>query len=254
MQFRPGHLAYFVAVADAGQITRAAATLKIAQPALSQAIAQLESEVGFKLLERHARSVTLTPQGAAFLEKARAVVAADTEAVDVARSLARAERGTIELGYLGVTPEQTMPALTASFGRSHPDIAISTRELSFPSLPLSAWLAEVDAAILSWPAGLPVESGVWAVQLGEVRCVVVVPKSHPLAKRRELTVAEVLGEPLLGFHPSVAPAWASFWNLDEYRGGPAPDACSERVVNAKERFALVAGPHYDQYSWNPILE
>ena len=75
MAFNRDHLRYFVAVADEGQITQAARRLFMAQPALSQAISQLETELGLKLLDRHARGVTLTDAGETFLEKARAAVA-----------------------------------------------------------------------------------------------------------------------------------------------------------------------------------
>src|SRR6476646_12004519 len=74
MPFRPGQLLYFVTVAEEGQVTRAARKLEIAQPALSQAIAQLEGELGLQLLERHARGGTLTAAGEICLPKARAAV------------------------------------------------------------------------------------------------------------------------------------------------------------------------------------
>src|SRR5450631_1288758 len=96
--FRNRQLEYFVAVADEGQITRVAAKLHIAQPALSQAISQLETEMGVKLLERHPRGVSLTAAGEMFYPKARAVVDRETEAASVAHSLRRASSGTIELG------------------------------------------------------------------------------------------------------------------------------------------------------------
>src|SRR3954464_11784727 len=98
MTFRRGHLSYFVAIAEEGQITRAAARLHVAQPALSQAMAQLEGELGVTLLQRHSRGVTLTPAGEAFLVKARAAVAANEDAELTAEWLARAERGTVEFG------------------------------------------------------------------------------------------------------------------------------------------------------------
>src|ERR1700688_123261 len=104
MTFRRGQLRYFVAVADEGQMTRAARKLHIAQPALSQAIAQLESDLARGRLERHARGVTLTPAGEAFLPKARAALAAETDAAATAQSLARSVRGAITVGYIGPPP------------------------------------------------------------------------------------------------------------------------------------------------------
>src|SRR5258708_26154829 len=63
-------LHYFVVVVEEGQMTRAAARLHIAQPALSQAIGKLEIELGVKLLERHSRGVITTEAGEAFLQEA----------------------------------------------------------------------------------------------------------------------------------------------------------------------------------------
>src|SRR5213593_484826 len=101
MPLRLEQLRYFVTVAEEGQMTRAARKLHLAQPALSQAIAQLEGELGIDLLERHPRGVTLTPAGEAFLPKARAALDADTDAALTARSLARAARDTMEVGFIG---------------------------------------------------------------------------------------------------------------------------------------------------------
>ena len=68
------HLRYFVAVAEAENVSRAALKLHVSQPALSRQIRDLEDELGFKLLERSARSVRLTEAGRAFLTEARAVL------------------------------------------------------------------------------------------------------------------------------------------------------------------------------------
>ena len=73
-------LRYFVMVAEEGQITRAASRLHVAQPALSQAIAQLEARLGVALFVRHARGMTLTPAGEAYLEAARTAVTAVADA------------------------------------------------------------------------------------------------------------------------------------------------------------------------------
>src|SRR3954454_8501092 len=85
-EFRRGQLESFVTVVEEGQITRAASRLHIAQPALSHAIAQLESELGVPLLDRHARGVTLTLAGERFYGKARLAVEADTDAHQTAQA------------------------------------------------------------------------------------------------------------------------------------------------------------------------
>src|SRR3974377_761339 len=91
-------LRYFVTVAEEGQITRAAARLHIAQPALSHAIATLETDLGGQLFERHARGVTPTGAGEALLPKARTAVASEVEFEQTARSLVRAAAGVLEVG------------------------------------------------------------------------------------------------------------------------------------------------------------
>ncbi len=237
MSFSADQLRYFVVVADEGQITRAAAKLHIAQPALSQAIAKLESQVGFALFEREARGVTLTPDGSVFLEKARRTVIAEEDAVRAAQALARPAQGVIEFGYLGIPPSVTNPSLIEAFTEEHPGVELRSRELPFPSIPTAAWLADVDVAICSRPATDP---QVWVVPLSREPRVVVVSTRHPLAGRSELTVADVLDATFIGFDPSVDPVWGGFWSLDDHRGEPCPHLTVEGAINAKERFAMIA--------------
>jgi DNA-binding transcriptional LysR family regulator len=236
MPFKRGHLRYFVTVAEEGQVTRAAEKLHIAQPALSQAIAHLECDLGFQLLERHPRGVTLTPAGEVFLEKARAVLAANEDAVVTAASLARTEDGTIVFGYLGLTPACSDPGLVEAFTEAHPDIQLAPQELPYPSLPTASWLREVDAAICSRPAADP---NVVFQALRAEPLIVLAPKGHPLAQRRELTVEDVLDETFIGFHRSIDPAWAGLWSLDDYRDGQAPHIVGE-AANAQQRFEMLA--------------
>jgi DNA-binding transcriptional LysR family regulator len=239
MPFRRGHLRYFVTVAGEGQITRAAERLHIAQPALSQAIAYLECDLGFQLLERHPRGVTLTPAGEVFLEKARAVLAANEDAVLTAASLARTEDGTIALGYLGLPPASSDSGLVEAFTEAHPDIQLAPQELPYPSLPTASWLGEVDATICSSPAADP---NVAVQVLRTEPLIVLAPKGHPLAQTPELAVEELLDETFIGFHRSIDPAWAGFWSFDDHRGGPAPHMVGE-ATNAQQRFEMLAAGH-----------
>jgi LysR family transcriptional regulator, benzoate and cis,cis-muconate-responsive activator of ben and cat genes len=237
MAFRRGQLRYFVAVADEGQMTRAAHKLHIAQPALSQAIAQLESELGLELLERHARGVTLTPAGEAFLPKARAALAAETDAVATAQSLARSVRSAITVGHIGPPPLINAPELFAVFAEAHADAEISFRELPFPRGSTASWLEDVDVAFCHPPSAEP-EVRVQALRT-EPRAVVA-PKTHPLAQRSELTVAEVLDETFISYHPAVQPMWAGFHSLDDHRGTPAPRMTADRAVTPSQMFRIIA--------------
>ena len=237
MPFRRGQLEKFVAVADAGQITRAASRLNLAQPALSHAIAQLESELGIALLERHPRSVTLTAAGNALLPKARAAVAAHTDAVLTARSLARAATGTLELGFLGSPPLLHVPDLIDAFTEMYPGVELCYRELPLPSGPIGSWIGEVDVALCHPP---PMQSDVRVQRIRTERRVLIAPRSHPLAQRREVSVAEVVDETFLGYHPGVDPVWAGFWSLDDHRGEPASLLSADRVATSTEMLAALS--------------
>jgi DNA-binding transcriptional LysR family regulator len=237
ISFRRGQLRCFVTVAEEGQITRAAARLRMAQPAVSQAVALLESELGLELLRRHPRGVTLTPAGEAFLTKARAAVAAEADAAESVRALGRAAEGTIEFGFVGTPPGLDSPRLLEAFTHAHPAIDIRYRELPFPSAPTSAWLSEVDVAVCHLP---PTDPDVWVHPLREEARIVLAPLRHPLSARAELSVAEVLEETFIGFHASVEPAWAGFWSLDDHRGRPPRDVTPDGARNPHEVLASLA--------------
>jgi DNA-binding transcriptional LysR family regulator len=217
MSFRRGQLRYFVTVAEEGQITRAAAKLQIAQPALSHAIAQLESELGVELLERHPRGVTLTAAGEVFVAKAREVLAKEQDAALMAQSLARAANGVVEVGFVGAPPTLTNPELFAAFARAAPEAQVSLRDLPFPCGSTVSWLEQVDVAFCH-PPSIEARVRVQAVRV-EPRALMA-HKSHPLAQRSRLTVADVLDETFVSYHPDVQPGWAGFHSLDDHRGGP----------------------------------
>lgn len=237
MSFRRGRLLYFVTVAEEGQITRAAARLHVAQPALSQAISQLEEELGIELLERHARGVTLTPAGEAFLPKARAAVAADADAALAARWLARTAEGTICFGFVGYPPGLDSPGLLETFQQEHPHIEIRFRELPFPTRPTKLWLGNVDLAVCHMP---PADPSVWGHVLREEPRVVLARSRHPLAERRTLSLEDVLDETFVGMDPAVESGWASFWSLDDHRGCAPASVTSDQAANPQEVLAALA--------------
>src|SRR5919112_1839022 len=80
------HLRAFVAIADEGTVTRAAARLHVTQPALSRTLAQLEAHLGVRLVERSTHHLELTTAGRLFHHRARAALSAVDEVLDPARA------------------------------------------------------------------------------------------------------------------------------------------------------------------------
>src|ERR1700754_3438022 len=93
------HLRYFAAVAEELSFRRAAERLRVAQPALSSQIKDLEEELGARLLDRDTRAVRLTDAGAAFLAEVRQILAHAERATVVAREAAQGRRGRLVVGY-----------------------------------------------------------------------------------------------------------------------------------------------------------
>jgi DNA-binding transcriptional LysR family regulator len=237
MSFKRGQLRYFVTVADEGQITRAAARLHIAQPALSQAIAHLEADLGVALLERHARGVSLTSAGKAFLPKARAAVASERELEIAAESLTRSARGIIEVGFIGPPPTMNASLLFEAFARARPEAQVCFHDLRFPCGETTAWLEDVDAAFCHPPA---VEGGVSVQAVRVEPRAIVLPRSHPLAERAELSVADVLDETFVSYHPDVQAAWAGFHSLDDHRGEPPRAVTVDRALTSLEMLGVMS--------------
>jgi DNA-binding transcriptional LysR family regulator len=237
MTFKRGQLLYFVTVADEGQFTRAAAKLHVAQPTLSQAIAELETELGIELLERHARGATLTAAGEAFLPKARNAVVKEQDAVLTARALARAAKGAIAVGFIGPPPTINAPELFIAFAEAHAQADVSYRDLPFPCGSTASWLEGVDVAFCH-PPDLEARVQIRAVR-PEQRAVVT-HRGHPLGERAELAVADVLDETFVNYHPQVQRAWAGFHSFDDHRGGPPARMTCDRASTALQLLGLMS--------------
>jgi DNA-binding transcriptional LysR family regulator len=237
MQFKPNQLLYFVTVADAGQITRAADELHIAQPALSQAIKGLESELGFDLFVRGSRGVTLTSAGETFLETARRALDAENEAEQAGQALARSQSHTLAWGFVAAPPGLHSPGPLNAFVEAHPRIDIRYQELPFPFTPTRTWLSGVDLAVCHMP---PPDPSVWQRRIAREPRTVLAAGSHRLASFAELTVAEILDETFIGYHPSTDETWAGFWSLDDHRGGSPRHRTADQPSSAQEILAALA--------------
>jgi DNA-binding transcriptional LysR family regulator len=118
-------LRYFVAVAEDLHFGRAALRLHIAQPALSQAIAKLERQIGFQLLARTNRRVELTDAGAVLLDRAKRTLADADDAVAAALRAHRGETGRLRIGFTESGLYGLLPAVLREFRAEYPDVELS---------------------------------------------------------------------------------------------------------------------------------
>jgi DNA-binding transcriptional LysR family regulator len=249
MLSRSRQLRYLVTIAEEGSITTAAKRLKVAQPTLSQALSQLESELGVRLLERSSKGVSLTPAGVAFLLKARVAAAAESDAIETAAELARTSRGGITVGFVGPPPAIARPELFAALEKSHPNAQVFFRELAFPHGTTRAWLAGVDIAISHAPT---LEDGIDIQPLRAEPRTLLMHRGHPLAGRQELAAADAVDQCFVSYHPDVQPGWAAFHSLDDHRGGPARERSADYALTPLEMLGIVStsnaitsAPHAD---------
>jgi LysR family transcriptional regulator, transcription activator of glutamate synthase operon len=185
------HLRYFEAVARYSHVTRAAAELHIAQPALSKQISQLEQELGVALFDRVGRNVRLTEAGEALLPHARTVMAQ----VEAARA-AMAERIGLRRGRATVGTPPTvgtllLPQALSAFHKRYPGIELRVHEAGVQTLLDLMETGLTDVAIVT----LPVEdSQLTVVPLFTEDLVIAVWRTHPLAQREQVQMGDLREE------------------------------------------------------------
>jgi len=185
------HLRYFIAVAEEQHFTRAAERLHMAQPPLSQAIRQLESELGVELLHRSTRSVTLTPAGEAYLERARDVLHAVGDASEHARRVAAGVVGHLVIGCVGSATYSLLPQLSRGLARELPGIDFAFRgEMLVPDQIAALRAGDIDIALLRPPVS---DLGLVVEPVRHDRLVVALPESHPLASAARVRVKQLAG-------------------------------------------------------------
>ncbi|GIF51702.1 LysR family transcriptional regulator [Asanoa ferruginea] len=181
------HLRAFLAIAEEGTITRAAARLHLTQPALSRTLRQLESHLGLRLIERSTHHLRLTAAGDAFRDRAAAAAAAVDDVLDPARA------GTwpLRLGHAWSALGAHTTPLLRGWQREHPRIPLELLRIDERSGGLAR--GAVDVAILRGPVDLP---GVHAEPLLSEARVAAVPADSQLAGRAALSLADLAAHPI----------------------------------------------------------
>jgi DNA-binding transcriptional LysR family regulator len=238
------HLRCFVAVAEHGQVSTAAEALRLAQPAVSQTIRQLERELGVDLFRRHPRGVALTRAGEELLPKARVALTCSQEAFDTARAHAREQHRQLIVGFLPPLTDIATEIL-AAYERAQPIIKLEIKQISFGDHMQAVRTRRVDVAFV-W-AAFEKPDVVLETMTEEPR-VVCMSASHPLAGQRQLRFEQIEDEPVPGVAAGVPAEIADFLHLADRRRRPvrqaelAPRSIDETIWLLTSGRAICLGP------------
>ncbi|MET8172403.1 LysR family transcriptional regulator [Streptomyces clavifer] len=179
------HLRAFLAIADEGSVTRAAARLRLSQPVVSRTLASLEKHLGVRLVDRSTHHLALTAEGVLFRDKAAAAVGAFDEAVDSGRL----RHWPLRLGHAWSAFGPYTTPLLRTWQQRHPLTPLELRRIDDRTAGLTR--GEVDAALLRGPVDAP---GLVTELLFTEDRVAAVAADGPLAAGRSLSLADLAGE------------------------------------------------------------
>ncbi len=216
--FELRHLVYFREVARQLHFRKAAETLAVAQPALSRAIAQLESALDSDLLNRTRRGVEITPAGRFLLERIEPLLRGLAAIPGDLAALAGGQVGHLRVAFTGLAMATVLPRILRAFHQAHPGIRLELTES-----PTSAQLAALQAGEFACGFFHPdaPTPGLRTQLLLRERNGILLPAAHPLAKRTAsgavLRLRELVATPFVlfprphnpGFYDRILAAFAS---------------------------------------------
>jgi DNA-binding transcriptional LysR family regulator len=205
----------FLAVAQERSFSRAAAKVHRTQPAVSQAVRRLEAVLGEQLFDRSAKHATLTDAGRMLQNYGQRLVRLAEEAESAVRELRDLRRGRVLVGANEAAVHTLLP-LIARFRQRHPQITIDVRRVPARQIAVEVQQGSLDFGALTFR---PAESGLFEVKVGSDELVLLVPPSHRLAKRRQVTMEEVAGEAVVA-HNDPSPARERVLRLFEEKRVP----------------------------------
>jgi DNA-binding transcriptional LysR family regulator len=228
-----------VAVGEEQHYGRASRRLRVAQPALSRQIQDLEEEVGFKLFDRLPRGVKLSAAGVLFLEDARRILRAVSEATARAAHVARGQSGTLRVGFLenaswhGVVPD--------SFRRireQQPDAQLQLQPAASLEQLDAIRSGRLDAGFVNFMPKADPELDQLTVAVHHVE--LAVPKRHRLTKLKKLRLRDLVNAAFVWFPRWAAPAFYDQMMAACYRGGLKSPRIVQEGLNEATILSLVS--------------
>ena len=194
-------LQYFQHLAEVGNYSRAAESFFISQSALSHSMAALEDELGCPLFARKGRQVVLTEEGEAFKRYIDEGLSAISQGVaEIARRRGELS-GTVRVGAIAPVRSWYLPEAMGAYRAEYGSL-VEFRVAQGETAPLNARLAQGDFDLVI--AGPVEKKGIACKALYYQRLVVAVNRSHPLAKKKEVTFSDLVGYDVASYREGIA--------------------------------------------------
>jgi DNA-binding transcriptional LysR family regulator len=198
------HLRYFTAVVQRNGYREASRRLFVAQPSISQAVADLEVELGLKLFSREGRSAKLTAEGQVFYEEALKTIAQAERSITAAQRAARGEVGRLGIGFMGFTACPFLPDLLRKYKTRHPGVALRLVEDVPSGQDMAFDRGEIDIAFTR-PLSADRRARYEARLLFSEPLVAAFPKSRKIRSKR-IRISDLAADQFIVFQRSSSPA------------------------------------------------
>lgn len=211
-------LRYFVAVAEEGNLTRAAERLYVSQPALTKQIKQLETLLGARLFHRSRAGMALTEAGRVLAERAPSLLADWNGTVRRVRRAAEGAERVLRVGYLASAANEETQRIIAEFARRRPGWRAQMLQASWSDPTAGLAAGNVDVALVRLP--FPGQDVLRVEELFAEPRWAALPEAHPLAGREVIAFPELWDEPFVAA-PAETGSWRDHWlAADEREGRP----------------------------------
>jgi DNA-binding transcriptional LysR family regulator len=187
---------HFIATAETGRVSAAAAGLNVTQSAVTASIKALEAELGRRLFDRHSNGVTLTFDGQLFLQRARAIEASITDAMRAPHRWGTQVDGTVDVAVSYTVAGYFLPPVLSRFWRSFPGITVRLHEYERDVIEQSLMSGSVDAAVML-VSNLHDRRSIRSHLLLRSPRRLWTCANHPLLRRASIRLADLASEPFL---------------------------------------------------------
>jgi len=232
------HLRYFVAAAEEQHFGRAAERLRIAQPALSRQIQDLENEIGFELFDRLPRGVKISAAGKSLPEDARSILKQADEAVRRAGKVAH-QSGILRVGFIeSLSWHGVVPRSFRQFRRRHPDARLELRSLSSLDQVEAVRLGKLDAGYVYRP--LIKDRNLAHVPVALHNVMLALPQGHSLLKVKPLRLRDLRDTAFVWFSKRTNPVFHRQLMQQCNRGGLKHPQIVQEAINEPTILSQVA--------------